>query len=76
MIKNTEIKSETNVVPQDVTEGDSKIIRDLQRRIIEIEKIIKVISKPVNLDDIFKEISEIKDSLYYKAEQQDLLSLK
>jgi hypothetical protein len=66
----TDTNQNTNV--QGLTEGDLKLIRDLQKRVTELEKSLKLLQSTINADQIYKELSKINEALLTKVNQQDL----
>ena len=53
-----------------------KAIKDLQRRITELEKNFKLLSGTINIDQMNLELKKINDILLTKANDQDLIDLK
>lgn len=59
-----------------LSEGDLKLIRDLQKRVTDLEKNLKFLSSTINIEQINKEILKLTELINQKSNQQDLLDLK
>jgi hypothetical protein len=60
----------------DNDEADSKLIKDLQKRLSELEKFFKILSGTINIDLINKEIIAINEKLENKVGQAEFKELK
>jgi hypothetical protein len=59
-----------------MTETDLQLIKDLSKRIAELEKGFKVLSSTINIDALNKEIQKIHEELKLKATGSDIYELK
>jgi hypothetical protein len=55
-----------------MSEEDMQLLKDLVKRVTELEKNLKLLSKSINLDPIMSEIHELKDNLQNKANLNEL----
>jgi hypothetical protein len=59
-----------------VSDAELKVMRDMQKRLADIEKNYKILITTVNLDPIYKEISKINENLATKLGQHELNEMR
>ena len=74
MIQNIIVKSDAGI-PKTVNFDDSDI-KDLQKRLADLEKTFKVFSKEINIEYINKELIRLSECLETKASIKDLADLR
>lgn len=59
-----------------MSENDIQMLKDLSKRIAELEKGFKVLSSTINIDALNKEILKIHEELKLKATNSDIFEIK
>ncbi len=59
-----------------MSDAELKVMRDMQKRLADIEKNYKILITTVNLDPIYKEISKINENLATKLGQHELNEMR
>lgn len=57
-------------------EQDQKLLKDVNKRVLELDRTFKVFSQSINIEHVKSEISRISDNLIYKVNGQDHHELK
>jgi hypothetical protein len=58
-----------------ISEGDMQLLKDLAKKVSDLEKGFKLISGSINIDAIMKEINGLKELLAKKANIEDVEDL-
>jgi hypothetical protein len=70
------LPNNSNITTNETNDADSKLLKDFQKRLSELEKNFKFLSGTINLDQINKEITSINEKLMNKVGQQEFKDLK
>jgi len=59
-----------------LSENDNKLLKDLLKRLADLEKAFKNFSATINIEGILREIDKLNSALNGKASDSDLANLK
>ncbi len=62
--------------PTESNDIQMKLLKELQKRVADLEKNFKVFSSTINIEQIFKEIGNLNEALHNKVEHVEFKEMK
>jgi len=70
------IKGSGENISSESNDANTKLLKDLHKRVAELEKNFKVFSSTINIEQIFKEIGNLNEALQSKVGHLEFKEMK